>query len=162
MLARAAANLPLSRSCRFYTTGRGLNQVTILPDAELATFRESAFEPCIPALLPRRTFAYLPAIERWFSDASTSDPQMNLSYLGPHGGTPVPLELSTETHFSRSEYPLSLFLTAANTLPISSEEAKIYLAQCPLPYRSRCWSRVYRLFRLGGLGRELGGLLAGA
>lgn len=83
----------------------------VLPDANLDTFRSRAFERAIPALLPRQTFAYLPAIEKLFIvDDKPKQSALNVDFLAQHGDTIVPLELSDADTFTRVEQPLSIFV----------------------------------------------------
>ncbi|KAK5167972.1 uncharacterized protein LTR77_006539 [Saxophila tyrrhenica] len=113
MLTKRAIFPPLSQ-CRAYTTPRTL---PVLPDASLETFRSQAYQPAIPVLLPRNTFAHLPAISKWFipryqqsGGGVAGEAALNRTYLSRFGSTIVPLEISNNEHFSRTEQSLSFFL----------------------------------------------------
>ena len=64
-------------------------------------------------MLPRATFAALPAIENWFVSASDI-PALNRTYLSRFGSTIVPLEFSNDNQFSRTSQSLSFFLECVN------------------------------------------------
>lgn len=104
--------LSLSRiKCRAYTSARRFRPVQVLPDGSVETFRRQAFEPQVPALLPRKTFLELPAVKQWFvKHSKLGESALNLDYLGEHGDTFVPLELSDEETFERVVQPLNVFL----------------------------------------------------
>lgn len=103
--------LPASKTiCRNHSTIAGLRPVPILRNASLETFQTDAFIPAIPALLPSNTFASIPAITRWFEIHKNGRASINRSYLSRYGSTIVPLEISNEGHFSRTEQSLSFFL----------------------------------------------------
>ena len=113
--------------------------VDTLPDARIERFREQCFIPECPALLPRREFCSLPAVERWFRHG-----RLDTEYLATHGGEAlVPLELTqasassttTTTSFQRFQAPFSLFLQWMQTPQPGSPEQRqqsLYLAQCQL------------------------------
>lgn len=94
---------------RPYSTARGLRPMLILPDHSIETFRNLAFDVDTPALLPRRTFAALPAAKKWFTKTSGST-TLNRSYLARFGSVVVPLEISNNDQFVRTEQALSFFL----------------------------------------------------
>lgn len=155
--ARSGANLG-ARSRLFSSTLRPqrpyLEPVPILSDSSLETFQRDAFKPAVPALLPQKTFASsIPAVTKWFlnneqllndelgkHDSKTSNPLLNIEYLDQFGDTAVPLELtttsSTQSHFTRTEAPLSTFLSYISALQsdptLTATPTRIYLAQCPL------------------------------
>ena len=109
-----------------------------LPDSSVETFREAAFDPKIPAFLPPKTFAGIPACKRWFKHRHPSHPvALNHRYFEQHGSdTFVPLEYTKRgedgsDEFQRLTAPLSVFL-AATRLANKRKQERIYLAQCQL------------------------------
>ncbi|MCJ1380476.1 hypothetical protein MMC17_003581 [Xylographa soralifera] len=108
--------------------------LTVLPDSSLSTFRDLAFVPSTPALLPPATFKALPAIQKWFHPHSSNADQYDAAhdYLQSFGSATVLLEYSSSANkFVRSHAPLSLFLEWLNQ---SNSETKdrLYLAQTSL------------------------------
>ena len=85
----------------------------VLADATLDTFRDQAFNAEAPALLPRKSFVGLPAIQKWFI-SGPGGVSLNRSYLSRFGSTIVPLEFSNNGQFTRSEQSLSFFLECVN------------------------------------------------
>jgi hypothetical protein len=85
----------------------------VLPDTSLETFRADAFTPAIPALLPRHAFHGLPAINKWFVHTKNGV-TANGPYLSRFGSVIVPLEISNDERFSRTEQSLSFFLECVN------------------------------------------------
>ncbi|TKA24954.1 hypothetical protein B0A50_06052 [Salinomyces thailandicus] len=106
-----------TRPCRSYTTARKLRPVPILPDASIDTFRKHAFEPAIPALLPRGTFNTIPACEKWFVHAKDhhNPLSLNISYLSNYKSAIVPVEITNNDHFARTEQPLYFFLECVSS-----------------------------------------------
>lgn len=125
-----------------------------LPDTTLETFRQHAFEPALPALLPRGCQSHIPAVSKWFLPASGGSPtgniQLNSRYLAKYGNTVVPLEITNKGDFIRIEDSFSFFLEfvsasdstcmlnpdpdhhsahSAHELPTTT----IYIAQASLP-----------------------------
>jgi hypothetical protein len=99
------------RRCRFLTTGHGPRKVPILPDASLDVFREKAFHPAVPALLPPQCFKELPAISKWFTTSLNSEAvALSTEYLAQYGSTVVPLEITQGDQFARVEQELNFFL----------------------------------------------------
>lgn len=111
MLARRACPC-LKIRARGYASTTGPQHVQVLPDASLETFRKHAFEPAIPALLPRGTYKDLPAISNWFIQGSPT--QLNASHFVPFGATLVPLEITHNDQFTRIQHSLSFFLECVN------------------------------------------------
>lgn len=114
-----------TRSCRRlripargYASVTDIRRVQTLPDASLETFRKHAFEPAVPALLPRSTYSNLPAVSKWFIHGHSPDGgdlnQLNTSYLSPFGATLVPLEITNGDSFARIQNSLSFFLECVN------------------------------------------------
>merc|ERR1711939_126191 len=121
-------------ACKQYSTARNLRSVPTLPDASIDTFRQQAFEPATPALLPRGTFNHVPAIGKWFLKASgkgSSALEINRSYLSNYASTLVPIEITNQDNFARIEQPLSFFLDASTPL-LAPPTANVYLAQASL------------------------------
>ena len=112
MLARRASRLRLAK-CRRYTSVRVLHTVPTPPDSTLETFRKQAFAAELPAVLPRETFKDLPAISKWFVEVSGKT-SLNRAYLARYGSAIVPLEISNDSQFSRTEQSLSFFLECVN------------------------------------------------
>ncbi|CAD0083272.1 unnamed protein product [Aureobasidium vineae] len=147
-----SASLPsrLLHRSRFYTTPTSSSRaVPILPDASLTTFRDHAFVPAVPSLLPRGSFSSIPASQTWFHESSERDDccHLNTAYLKKWGSTVVPLEITNKDGtFAQIHQPLQFFLeyvvssqvrVAARSLTISSAseletKASIYLAQASL------------------------------
>ncbi|KXL42082.1 hypothetical protein M433DRAFT_157264 [Acidomyces richmondensis BFW] len=90
----------------------GLKPVSILPDGSLQTFRQKAFGPALPFLLPRQTFNNFPALRKWFTASDL--PALNYTYLSRFGATTVPLEITNNDKFTRIEQSLSFFLECVN------------------------------------------------
>ncbi|EME49318.1 hypothetical protein DOTSEDRAFT_68183 [Dothistroma septosporum NZE10] len=89
----------------------GLRQVTVLSNGSVETFQIQAWRPAVPALLPSKHFAAMPAIQKWFvTSADHETTSLNTSYLAKFGATVVPLEISNNDSFSRVEQSLSFFL----------------------------------------------------
>lgn len=128
MLSKRAATLSY-RQCRTINTARRFQPVQGLQDATVETFRKHAFEPAIPALLPRGTFKDLPAAKDWFIRTHDGHIGLKIDHLGEYGDTIVPLELSDGKTFTRIEQPLAVFLQATE----DKTSQDIYLAQCSLP-----------------------------
>jgi len=110
-------------ACRQHSTARNLRSVPTLPDASVDTFRQQAFEPAKPALLPRGTFNHVPAIEKWFLKPSSKKSgalEINRSYLSNYASTIVPIEITNQDNFARIEQPLSFFLECVYSHPSTS------------------------------------------
>lgn len=139
-------------SIRTYTS-KAIRPVPILPHITLDTFRKHAFEPALPALLPKGCQSNIPAVSKWFLPAghgSTSVARLNARYLSAYGQTIVPLEITNKGDFVRIENSLAFFLEFVNATtstyqltsksnpssPHSAHElptATIYIAQASLP-----------------------------
>lgn len=115
MLAKSAS-LPsrLLHCGRFYTTSSSsFHAVPILSDASLTTFRDHAFVPAVPFLLPRESFSSIPAIQKWFRESLEQADccHLNAAYLKKWGSTVVPLEITNEDgKFAQIHQPLQFFL----------------------------------------------------
>ena len=115
-----------------------------LPDPSLSAFQSHAFKPARPFLLPRGTFATLPAISKWFVRApGTEFPTLSTDYLKRYGDTLLPFEYITPTsageQFQRGSAPLALFLSwtthitgSQRAARLANESQKLYVAQAPL------------------------------
>lgn len=111
-----------------------------LEDGSVPTFREKAFIPSKPALLPKAYFVSLPSIQKWFRPAQdeTGAVALNHSYLSKFGDAIVPLEFTRlsapsaasqdEDAFQRAEVPLHIFLQWAKSATLETSE-RLYLAQ---------------------------------
>ena len=131
MLARRALRTPTA-VCRAYTTARKALPVPVLATTDLETFRQEAFQTEQPALLPRGSFKSLPAIQKWF-DSSSGATILNRSYLARFGSTTVPLEISNNGQFARTEQPLAFFLECvhASTSRYISQPSRGFSAYVP-------------------------------
>jgi len=119
----------------------------------VTTFRELAFTPALPHLLPQGAFTSLPAKSKWFCSAerNTSPAGLNFAYLSKFDSTSVPLELTSfsgasadsksdgQQQFSRGDFPLSFFLDYVEQATSEDHGVNhqgnipgVYLAQCPL------------------------------
>ncbi|KAF4549505.1 Hypothetical protein D9617_21g097260 [Elsinoe fawcettii] len=112
------------------TRRRALHRVESSTTGNVKTFREEAFQPQLPRLLPSGHYGHLPAISNWFVSAEHVHSRLNVKYLEQFADTIVPLELTAGGSFTRVHQPLSLLLAVAN-----EEEptpAQVYLAQATL------------------------------
>ncbi|KAL6718042.1 hypothetical protein ACLMJK_004127 [Lecanora helva] len=111
-----------------------------LPNGDNETFRQKAFAPSLPALLPRGQFLGLPAISRWFVQGKPgiTKTTLNHAYLDGFGTAIVPIELTylpgetsasgLEDSFQRAEVPLDIFLRWTK-LATSDTHERLYIAQ---------------------------------
>ena len=111
-----------------------------LENGSLKTFREKAFVPSKPALLPKAYFGALPSIHKWFhtTQDETGIVRLNHSYLSRFGDAIVPLEftrLPTASaanpdidSFQRAEVPFYIFLEWTKSATLETSE-RLYLAQ---------------------------------
>ena len=125
---------------RTYTSTAKWRPLCALKDGSLETFREKAFIPSKPALLPKAYFITLPSIQKWFHTAQdeTGAVALNHSHLSKFGDAIVPLEftrLSTasgtgqdEDSFQRAEVPFYIFLEWTKSATLETSE-RLYLAQ---------------------------------
>ncbi|KAF2234820.1 Clavaminate synthase-like protein [Viridothelium virens] len=92
-----------------------------LSDGSVEVFREHAFRPAVPAILPKGSLHNLPAVSRWFErDRENGEIwRFNTSYLSPFGKTMVPVEVTQsnklpsgdlETKFLQQEAHLTDFI----------------------------------------------------
>jgi hypothetical protein len=136
------------------TSLKATRLVPMLLDDTLETFRKHAFEPALPALLPKGSQSHIPAVSKWFLPAdhhsSTSNAQLNTRYLSNYSGVTVPLEITNKGDFVRIQNTLRFFLefvyASDSTFILTSEPdphashsahelptATIYIAQASLP-----------------------------
>ena len=99
--------------CRTYVT-ESVRRVSVLLDGSVSTFRQEAFTPCLPALLPRQHFKGLSATSKWFHQDVSGVLTLNRSYFSRFGATIVPLEITNDDQFVRIEESLSYFLECVN------------------------------------------------
>lgn len=121
-------------------TARSWSPLKVLQEDGLKAFRDEAFAPSLPIVLPRGAFLRLPAVLKWFIllKDDTSISCLNQSYLKKFGDTIVPLEYSrsapisnpedVETSFQQAQVPLQMFLEWAEHATIDSPD-RLYLAQ---------------------------------
>lgn len=121
MLAQQAWR-PLRRQVSHYATATSTTRpVPSLPDTSLETFRENAFEPAMPALLPKRSQKHMPAITKWFRKHKGVTHFANISehnsaiYLSLYGRQSVPIEVTHDGQFHRIEQSLGFFLKFVST-----------------------------------------------
>jgi hypothetical protein len=135
---------------------KAIRPVPILQDTTLETFRKHAFEPALPALLPRGSQSHIPAVSKWFlladhhSSTTSKNAQLNNRYFSNYSGATLPLEITNNGDFIRIENTLRFFLEFVDassstciltsrtnhSLPHSAHElptARIYIAQASLP-----------------------------
>lgn len=123
-----------------YTLTARWRSLRTLEDGSLHTFRDNAFIPSKPALLPKAHFIALPSIQKWFrtTQDGTGGVALNYSHLSKFGDAIVPLEftrLSTasaanqyEDSFQRADVPLYIFLEWTKSASWETSE-RLYLAQ---------------------------------
>lgn len=102
-----------SIQARCYST-KAARTVPTLQDASLETFRQNAFEPAVPALLPRGCQAHIPAITKWFkqpgSKGKSKATRLETRYLSIFGSVILPLEITNDGDFMRIQQSLGFFL----------------------------------------------------
>lgn len=141
MLQRTRS-LPV-RSSHFisrYSTASPWHRVGALHDGNVEAFRQEAFIPSLPVLLPRGLFAEIPALRKWFHRSEIHPDTYTLAqdYLSQFRDSVVPLELTrlsggsatsdTESTFHRAEAPLGLFLEWTKHANAQTAD-RLYLAQ---------------------------------
>lgn len=158
---KRAARLPrcvVRPQSRRSVTSSPCKSVPVLDSWDLDTFRERAFKPATPHMLPFDASQLPPACNKWFLhnsnaalDLSQSRPkvsELRTAFWSEHEETLMPLELtisppgksiySAVSAFQRTNAPLKLLLSyLGHPVSPSSSSLKgqhsIYLAQCPLP-----------------------------
>ena len=135
-LRNAHPRISLRPNCTLTATWRPLRA---LEDGSLQNFREKAFIPSKPALLPKAYFIALP-IQKWFrtTQNDTEPVALNHSYLSNFGDAIVPLEFTrlptvsaacqNEVLFQRAEVPFHIFLEWTKSVTSETLE-RLYLAQ---------------------------------
>ena len=125
---------------RTYTSTARWRPLDLLKDGSLQTFREKAFIPSRPALLPEAFSLALPSIKKWFrtNQDETKGALLDYSYLSRFGNAIVPLEFTRlftapasvqdEDSFQRAEVPFSIFLEWTKSAKLETSE-RLYLAQ---------------------------------
>ena len=100
---------------RCYST-KALRVVPTLPDATLETFRQHAFEPAVPALLPKGCQARIPAMKKWFKQPSGKRraTRLDAQYLQGFGSASLPIEITNNGEFVRIQNTLAFFLEFVN------------------------------------------------
>ena len=141
--SRLRAAIPSISHRPTYTLTPTWRPLRALEDGSLQTFREKAFVPSKPALLPKAYLNALPSIQNWFCTThdETGGVSLNYSYLSGFGDVIVPLEftrLSTasvakeeEDSFQRAEVPFDIFLEWTRSATVGTLE-RLYLAQASL------------------------------
>jgi hypothetical protein len=87
--------------------------VPTLSDASLTTFKDHAFNPAVPSVLPRGSFLSIPAIQKWFLESTEHGARcrLNTVYLKKWGSAVVPLEITNEDgKFAQIHQPLQFLL----------------------------------------------------
>ena len=156
-----ARGVKYSRDDAPYARPESFHAVPSLASWDVQTFRERAFIPELPTLLPQHVSLQppLPASQSWFDnndETHSSSRNLNYDYLSKFGDVIVPLELTRKDEagkmsFERFDAPFSLFLdwmkqrraeaeAQAQAQPAAQEaqtqpkaQPNLYLAQCPLP-----------------------------
>ena len=125
---------------RTYTSTARWRPLGALKDGGLQTFREKAFIPSKPALLPKAFFLALPSIKKWYrtNQDEIKGALLNYSYLNKFGDAIVPLEFTRlptaptpvqdEDSFQRAEVPFHIFLEWTKSATLETSE-RLYLAQ---------------------------------
>lgn len=104
-----------SIQARCYST-KATRTVPTLQDASLETFRQHAFEPAVPALLPQGCQAHIPAVTKWFKQPDSKGKgkskvtRLDTQYLSVFGSVSVPLEITNNGDFARIHNSLGFFL----------------------------------------------------
>jgi hypothetical protein len=131
MLPRASCR-GFSTQARCYSS-KVTRSVPILPDATLETFRQHAFEPALPALLPPGCQAHIPAMTKWFKQPSEKNKAARLDarYLSGFASASLPLEITNNGEFVRIQNSMGFFLEFVN----SSESTYILAPQSDLAHR---------------------------
>ncbi|KAG8626048.1 hypothetical protein KVT40_006449 [Elsinoe batatas] len=126
-----------SRQSKFPSTLTSRRTLTVQPVTRLASghvdhFRDTAFVPQSPTLLPTGHYRSLPAISKWFIfyNNSHDKPALKRSYLDQFASTSVPLELTIGGDFAQVHQPLSVLLEASESTTAS--DVRVYLAQASL------------------------------
>ena len=116
---------------RWYSSNSQWHRIRELRDGRLETFREQAFAPAVPVLLPRSKFIDLSATQKWFisSGDDSVGASLNHEYLGNFDDAVVPLEFTKgQGMFQRAEAPLRIFLEWTRFATTKTVE-RLYLAQ---------------------------------
>ena len=136
-LRTASPSISLSRTYTFTSRWHPLHP---LESGGLQFFRQKAFLPAKPALLPNAYFDSLPSIQKWFHSpqGESGGVSLNYLYLSNFSDVIVPLEftrLSTahaakknEDSFQRAEVPFYIFLEWTKSASLETSE-RLYLAQ---------------------------------
>jgi hypothetical protein len=101
-----------------------LGAVPVLAEHSLTLFREQAFAPASPALLPRGSFSHVPAIQKWFQPSAElpACSALNTVYLKKWASTIVPLEITNDAgQFAQVHQPLQFFLECVPLLHQSDQ-----------------------------------------
>ncbi|KAI9777157.1 MAG: hypothetical protein M1835_005311 [Candelina submexicana] len=108
--------------------------VKTLDDMSLSTFKREAFNPELPAILPK-AFSDYPAISNWFSQSPQegAGAELRYEYFDSYGEVMVPLELTSgaRNDFQDLRAPLRLFLGWTRQASPGSTD-RLYLAQASL------------------------------
>lgn len=105
----------LSTHARCYSS-KAIRAVPTLPDATVDTFRQHAFEPAVPALLPKGYQLDMPAVTKWFKRTSASG-RIDLhittykrEYLSRWKSAMLPIEITNNGEFVRIQNTIDFFL----------------------------------------------------
>lgn len=120
----------ISTQARCYST-KATRPVPTLSDATIETFRQHAFEPAVPALLPQGCQAHMPAIAKWFKQPGEDSKAARLDthYFSKFSGAIVPLEITNIGEFVRIQNSLAFFIQFVN----ASESTYVLPPQPPVP-----------------------------
>lgn len=124
----------MSRIARY--SQASVRAVKRLADSNIDTFRDEAFNKCIPALLPSGYARHMPAIHKWFTARDINRPQVELerAYLSAYAQTMLPMEIYHNDTFQQVQLPLSFLLDHASGKPGTGDKsrASVYIAQASL------------------------------
>lgn len=101
----------LTTHARGYSS-KAIRAVPTLPDATVDTFRRYAFEPAVPALLPKGSQVEMPAVTKWFTSMSAGRQAsaLSVSHLTMWRSLRLPIEITNNGEFARIESTLGFFL----------------------------------------------------
>lgn len=118
-MLRKVAWRGLSYHARCYSS-KAARAVPTLPDTTVETFRQHAFEPAVPALLPKGCQADMPAVNKWFQqttfrrEASVENKlfltMYSTEYLSRWRSATFPMEITNNDEFVRIENTMGFFL----------------------------------------------------
>lgn len=144
LLARSKTIVRTNLGTLHHISRRNIAQIATLKSWQLQGFREQAFEPELPIVLPHSAEHTPLACKRWFNtcrpslkdeaDVASAPTQLNRGYFAPYENVVVPLEITqrssescSHVKFEKIEAPLRLLLDDLSS--VSDQSTSIYLAQ---------------------------------